>query len=76
MNATLPVPKIKRVRRDMPAHGRSFALPPAHVASHEHVPSHDLVARRAYEIWQRHGCPEGTGFQDWLAAETELRSRR
>jgi hypothetical protein len=39
-------------------------------------PSHDMVARRAYEIWQRHGCPEGTEFHDWLAAEAELRSCR
>ena len=38
--------------------------------------SHEMVARRAFEIWKRHGCPSGTAFQDWLAAETELRSRR
>jgi hypothetical protein len=39
-------------------------------------PSHELVARRAYEIWQRHGCPNDTAFRDWLAAEAELRSAR
>ncbi|HWB07641.1 MAG TPA: DUF2934 domain-containing protein [Pirellulales bacterium] len=38
-------------------------------------PTHDMIARRAYEIWERHGCPRGTEFQDWLAAESELRSR-
>lgn len=36
-------------------------------------PSHEIVALRAYEIWQRHGCPVGTDAQDWLQAETELR---
>lgn len=37
---------------------------------------HARIERRAYEIWKRHGCPTGTEFQDWLAAETELRSSR
>ncbi|MGH7194250.1 MAG: DUF2934 domain-containing protein [Candidatus Saccharimonadales bacterium] len=40
------------------------------------VLSREMIARRAYEIWRRHGCPAGTAFQDWLAAETELRSPR
>jgi hypothetical protein len=53
---------------------------PVHVgvaeAKPEHCfPGHDVVARRAYEIWQRHGCPKGTEFQDWIAAEAELRCR-
>lgn len=39
-------------------------------------PTHEMVACRAYEIWQRHGCPSGTEFHDWLAAEAELRSVR
>lgn len=33
----------------------------------------EVVAKRAYDIWRRHGCPAGTSFQDWLAAEAELR---
>ena len=36
-------------------------------------PNHETIAVRAYEIWQRHGCPAGTAFQDWIAAEAELR---
>ena len=38
------------------------------------APTHETIARRAYEIWQRHGCPQGTAFQDWLAAQAELTS--
>jgi hypothetical protein len=34
---------------------------------------YEVVAARAYDIWRRHGCPAGTSFQDWLAAEAELR---
>jgi hypothetical protein len=37
-------------------------------------PTHETIARRAYEIWQRHSCPQGTAFQDWLAAQAELTS--
>lgn len=31
------------------------------------------VARRAYQIWQSHGCPEGTADDDWRQAEAEMR---
>jgi hypothetical protein len=27
---------------------------------------------RAYEKWMKRGCPQGTAFQDWVEAETEL----
>ena len=36
--------------------------------------AHAIIARRAYEIWQSHGCPEGTATDDWQQAETELRA--
>lgn len=35
-------------------------------------PSHEEIAQKAFEIWQAHGCPEGTAEQDWLEAEAEL----
>ncbi len=34
----------------------------------------DEVALRAYHIWMERGCPEGTSTEDWLIAETQLRS--
>jgi hypothetical protein len=33
---------------------------------------HDRIAMRAYEKWMKRGCPQGTAFQDWVEAETEL----
>ena len=33
-----------------------------------------LVAKRAWEIWQREGCPEGRSVEHWVLAEEELRS--
>ena len=40
------------------------------------VVSDDEIARRAYEIWESRGCPEGDGRQDWEAAKAELTSAR
>jgi hypothetical protein len=34
--------------------------------------THDLVARRAYEIWLAQGRPHGLDKEHWLAAEKEL----
>ena len=34
---------------------------------------HDMIAKRAYAIWQSHGCPRGTAVQDWLQAEAEVK---
>lgn len=65
---------IQRTKNRAVATPEPFEVP---AAKREYrFPSHDMVARRAFEIWQRHGCPEGTEFHDWLAAEAELRSRR
>ena len=34
--------------------------------------SHDLIASRAYEIWQHRGRVHGRDQQDWFQAEREL----
>lgn len=40
------------------------------VASSNQAP--DAVSRRAYEIWEREGRPEGCDLKHWLQAEREL----
>jgi hypothetical protein len=35
---------------------------------------HHYVARRAYDLWNERGRPEGSAEQDWLQAELELRA--
>jgi hypothetical protein len=35
---------------------------------------HNDIAKRAYEIWQSRGCPEGSSEEDWFRAAAELRS--
>jgi hypothetical protein len=36
------------------------------------VPSHDAIARRAYELCEQRGGAPGHELDDWLAAEREL----
>lgn len=69
MQAILKAPKVERENRDV---SRRESV---RTRAETWRPSDEAIARRAYEIWQRHGCPAGTAFQDWLAAETELRLR-
>jgi hypothetical protein len=33
---------------------------------------HDMIRLRAYEIWERSGCPEGSDKEHWEQAEKEL----
>lgn len=35
-------------------------------------PDRTVIALRAWEIWQREGCPEGRDLDHWLRAEREL----
>ncbi|MFO1452544.1 MAG: DUF2934 domain-containing protein [Opitutaceae bacterium] len=34
----------------------------------------DLVARRAYELWEQEGCTHGNDLRHWFEAERQLRS--
>ncbi|MEY9536061.1 DUF2934 domain-containing protein [Sinorhizobium fredii] len=36
----------------------------------------ELIRKRAYELWERAGRPEGDGVQHWLQASEEVRSTR
>jgi hypothetical protein len=36
------------------------------------VPYADSVSRRAYELWEKEGRPEGSDLRHWLQAEQEL----
>ena len=39
----------------------------------EHLmPSHDAIARRAYELYEQRGRENGHDWDDWLQAEREL----
>lgn len=38
-------------------------------------PSHDDIARLAYQLWVERGCGDGMAEQDWLEAEQRLQMR-
>ena len=40
--------------------------------SARHAPTHDEIARRAYEIYEADGCQPGRDVEYWLRAEAEL----
>ena len=44
--------------------------------SANHVPSHEEISRRAYEIYLERDGFGGNELDDWLQAETELRRNR
>ncbi|MBE0545525.1 MAG: DUF2934 domain-containing protein [Verrucomicrobia bacterium] len=39
-------------------------------------PSPDTIARRAYELWEQAGRPDGRDQEFWLRAEAELTATR
>ena len=50
------------------------AVPQAKTPAAE--PSHDTIARRAYELFCERGCADGGDMDDWLRAEQELRGQQ
>jgi len=39
-------------------------------------PTHDQIAKRAYELYLARGSLDGYSEEDWLLAEAELRNRK
>lgn len=35
--------------------------------------SPEMIAKRAFQIWETRGRPRGTSVEDWLEAEAELK---
>lgn len=50
-------------------------LAAAEAAPRASDPSYDDIARAAYERFLRRGGVDGQDFDDWIAAERELRER-
>ena len=54
---------------------RSRSAKPTPVQATTAGPTIEMIAKRAYEIWQAQGCPEGRDAENWYQAERELRAR-
>jgi Protein of unknown function (DUF2934) len=71
MPTKTPQNKPTAVKRKTQPALRSVTQPPPK-ASHSAL-TEEQIAARAYEIWQRRGCPLGQDGQcDWYAARAEL----
>ncbi|MBX7197346.1 MAG: DUF2934 domain-containing protein [Sandaracinaceae bacterium] len=44
------------------------------IVVHRYVPTHDDIARRAYELWMERGGRHGSHLEDWLLAEEQLKT--
>ncbi len=41
----------------------------------KHMSNYDDIAKRAYELWEKAGKPEGRETEHWLQAENEIMQR-
>jgi hypothetical protein len=56
-----------------PATGSSEKMQDSYTASSEPIAyPHELIERRAYEIWRQRGAGAGDEMKDWLQAEAEI----
>ena len=55
-------------------------MQPEQIDANEHAdlpgPSHEDIARRAYQLWEERGKPHGSPEEDWHLAEHQLRAAR
>ena len=36
----------------------------------------EMIRKRAYELWEQAGCPDGRSYEFWFAARTEIEAAR
>jgi hypothetical protein len=65
-----PIPRSSRGASTIPA-PRKAELHRVTLASRP-FPTHEQIARRAYEIWVHSGCAAGRDAENWAQAEREL----
>jgi hypothetical protein len=67
------MPKAKNTNSSTKAVRTTVAAKVSHASAVPAArPTHDEVALRAYEIWEREGCPAGRDLDHWSMAESEL----
>ncbi len=65
--------------RGAASHPNPHPLPrasPQAAAPRRAEPTREQIARRAYEIWQKRGCPPETEDENWIRAVRELQLGR
>jgi hypothetical protein len=69
---------VSRTKASTPRKHRTDVIAPAAqpMMAAPPMPSHEAIARRAFELYQARGGAGGDPMSDWLLAETELRGAR
>lgn len=75
-SAAPAAPKPKRARANVPRAAKPVDAPAAAAGDAPAEPSAEDIRRRAYEHYQQRGGNHGQHFDDWLAAEKELRAKK
>ncbi|HET8546979.1 MAG TPA: DUF2934 domain-containing protein [Bryobacteraceae bacterium] len=53
-----------------------IAAAPREAQPQREEPAREEIERLAYCYWERRGCPDDGGEEDWLRAEDDLRNGR
>ena len=54
---------------------REVAIKPIATGRPKAAPTHDLIAKRAYELYLARAAKPGSAEEDWRQAEAELRAK-
>ena len=70
--AATKAPAAVRAPKRSPKATAAMAAEPTTAALRREITS-DLIAARAYIIWEQQGCPQGHDVANWLLAENQLK---
>ena len=56
------------------SHNTQTPMIPRHSPDLRREPSHDEIAKRAYQLFEHRGCVHGHEMDDWVQAEKEIRA--
>lgn len=66
---------VKRTRKPKSESAAKLKEAPAVAKASSRVDVSDIVRFRAYELYLQRGCKHGHDFEDWLRAESEIKSQ-
>jgi len=63
-------------KRDKHVHQTTAVLDSPALDNSTPTMANDEIAKLAFELWQRRGCPAGSPEEDWMQAERAIRQSR
>lgn len=72
--ATRQSAAISRGKKEIAGESGGNAQTASQTATDRPPPTQEHIARRAHQIWETEGKPEGAEMRNWYAAEEQLRA--